>query len=598
VRRPRTSFGTRLRYLRAGGRLRRLLITAAGGLVLLGLAWVVITGILAQRQADAIGRRLQAVRALIVAGRIDDARAAAAPLPAMGERAQRLTTGPAWWIAAHVPGLGTPFEELRGSAAAGHTIAADAVPQLISVANRIDPRRLRSSGDTIDLAPLVAAAPDLARAAGTLDGVDARMRRLPSSSWLPLADHQRATLTGLLTSVRGYVDAAARAARVLPTMLGQDGPTRYVLGLQNEAEMRGTGGLPGAFAIAVADHGRIRFTHFESDRALLPPGGYLPTGLHFGADYTKAYGRRPTKLYVNSNVAPHFPYAARIWAAMWQRVSGERVDGAVALDPTVLSYLLRATGPTAAQGLPVTARNVVSLTQRDQYALFTDNAARKDFVVSVLKAVAHKVTSGAGQPARLAQAASYASLQHRFLVWSADPAVEAVLGRSNYSGVLPVTARPFSGLVLNNNAAGKLDYYLTRSVGYRSTGCGAQRDVVVTIDLHNGAPASGLPSYVTDRLDAGRPKDAKPGDTRVLLDYYATRGALLQSVTIDGTRAAAGVLALRGHPIFRIDLELPRATTRTVVVHLTEPGSDHGPPIVWRQPGVTDLDSQIYTQHC
>jgi len=98
-------------------------------------------------------------------------------------------------------------------------------------------------------------------------------------------------------------------------MLGDHGPKRYFIGLQNEAEMRGTGGLPGTFAIMVADHGTIKFTHFKSDAALLPAasGGLIDTRLDFGSDYTSAYGAAdPTKLFVNSNISPNFPYAAKI----------------------------------------------------------------------------------------------------------------------------------------------------------------------------------------------------------------------------------------------------------------------------------------------
>ena len=39
--------------------------------------------------------------------------------------------------------------------------------------------------------------------------------------------------------------------------------------------MRGTGGLPGAFAILVANKGVVQFTHFESDAALT--GRTIPT---------------------------------------------------------------------------------------------------------------------------------------------------------------------------------------------------------------------------------------------------------------------------------------------------------------------------------
>ena len=45
--------------------------------------------------------------------------------------------------------------------------------------------------------------------------------------------------------------------------------------------------------------------------------------------------------------------------------------------------------------------------------------------------------------------------------------------------------------------------------------------------------------------------DDPPMDMRVLLDYYATRGAQLESVTVDGRPSTANVQQDLGRPIFR-----------------------------------------------
>jgi hypothetical protein len=151
-------------------------------------------------------------------------------------------------------------------------------------------------------------------------------------------------------------------------------------------------------------------------------------------------------------------------------------------------------------------------------------------------------------------------------------------------------------LIVNNAAAGKLDFYLTRSLTYERTGCGPIRDVVVTIKLTNNAPASGLPLYVAGRAD-NPPPSAKPGDNHALVDYYATNGAELQSVTLNGAASTAAVERGLGHPIFRFDLELPRGTTQTIALHLREPAGT-GKPRLWRQPGVAPIAVQRYDQNC
>ena len=590
---------TRLRYLRYDPRLRTAGLVAAG-IVVLGLLWVVVTGLLARQQLHKVEASLSQVQAAFAAGDIGTARQLAAQVPGQAARAQLLTSGPAWWLAAQVPYVGEPLRTTRGVTGAAVTLGRRGIPDLLDVATLLDPSRLRVSGDAIDLHAVSAAAPELARASAVFDQVTRRIGALPHGTWLAAVDRPRAVLAGRLDSLAGYVDAAARAARVLPTMLGADTPQRYFIGMQNEAEMRGTGGLPGAFAIAVASHGQVRFTHFGSDAELEPAaaGGRIATGLDFGAGYTAAYGQSlPTASFLNSDVSPSFQYAGQIWARMWEQVSGEHVDGAIAVDPTVLGYVLGVTGPVqTADGITVSAQNIVSLTERDEYAVFSDNAARKAFLVSVLKASAHQLTSGRGSAAGLAEQLVLASKEQRLQVWSADPAVERELAATSYGAVLGPTSRPLAAPVLNNLSGGKLDYYLTRTLTYHRSGCGDTRDVLVTLTLTNNAPASGLPAYVTDRLDVPS-GTSRPGDYSTLLDYYATKGAQLLSVRRNGTPTTATVLTVDGQPVFRLQVPLPRGATQTIELHLQEPAGS-GSPVIWRQPGVTPMSVTAYSQSC
>jgi hypothetical protein len=590
----------RLRYLTVSGRPRRYLLAGLIGVLAFGALWIAITAILTLGKAEKLRSRLDEIRVLVAQGHLAEARAAATDVPALASDAHWLTTGPAWWVAANVPYLGRPFEIARAMTTAGGRIGEDGVPLLMDAATRLDPAQLRSSADTVKLAPLVAAAPQLSRGAAILDDAVSRLQAAPQDGWLGPLNSQRSRLEQELASISGYVDAAARASRALPTMLGQYKPQRYFIALQNEAEFRGTGGLPGAFAIAVVSHGKLHFTHFESDAALLPneSGHAILTGLDFGAGYEQAYGpSAPTLTFVDSNVSPNFPYAAQIWAKMWELRGGEHVDGAMAVDPTVLSYLLRATHATTSyNGVTVTADNVVPLTERDEYAMFSDDFARKQFFVSVLKQTATQVISGSGNAIDIVQAMSRGSKEGRILVWSADRGIEAQLAQTGYAGAIPTDSRPVSAVILNDAQGGKLDYYLKRSLTYQSSGCSGSRDVTATYTLESDAPAQGLPAIVTERLDHPT-YPTKPGDTKLILDYYASKGAKLESVTINGAHAAAGVFEDLGHPIFRLNLELKRGARETITFHVSEPVGS-GSPLIWQQPGVNPIQILSVGQGC
>jgi hypothetical protein len=111
------------------------------------------------------------------------------------------------------------------------------------------------------------------------------------------------------------------------------------------------------------------------------------------------------------------------------------------------------------------------------------------------------------------------------------------------------------------------------------------------VTLTNRAPASGLPDYVTVRADAP-PYRTRRGDNRLLVSYYAGEGATLTRATLDGHRVEVIPGEERGHPVYALDLELPRQSSRTLVLHLREPQADHAPTIL-RQALVTPLRATV-----
>ena len=130
----------------------------------------------------------------------------------------------------------------------------------------------------------------------------------------------------------------------------------------------------------------------------------------------------------------------------------------------------------------------------------------------------------------------------------------------------------------------------------RCATAGATRDVSVAVTLTNNTPASGLSPYVTARSDP-HAYPTKPGDNRLEVSYYATSGATMRSVTIDGKPATARTGAERGHPVYVVDLELPRGKARTVTLHLTEPAAK-GTPQVLNQPLIHPLKVTLDDQPC
>jgi uncharacterized protein DUF4012 len=567
-----------------------------GGLIVVAAAWVAVSGLMARIQLERARADVPALREQVAAGDLPKARAIADDLAVHARWARRLTGGPAWALATRLPSGGEPIRTIRGVTVALDSLGRQVLPELVAASNSLDPAGLRGADGSIDLARLTSVAPRLDRASASIARATAMVAALPAHTWLGAVDTARAEVLAQLTSIGNTTRSADLAARIVAPMLGGSGPKTYFVAFQNNAEARGTGGLPGAFAIVSADHGKMKFTRFDNDTTL---GGVAAT-VDFGPDYDQLYhDAGTTTLYVNGNLSPHFPYAAQIWASMWKKYSGRNVDGVIAVDPAALSYLLAVTGPaTLPDGSQVNAANVVALTQSTAYARFpVDRVARQKYLLQIARAAVDRIIDQKGDTAALLKAAGRAASERRLLVWSADPTLESDLAQTEVSGMIPETSDPYVGLSIVNDGGNKLDYYLDRSLTWQRTGCGPSGQVTVTIALTNNAPASGLPATtVTARSDAhGYP--VKPGDNRLLVGYLATAGSQMTSVTVDGKAAAAGVGAERGHPVYTVDLELPRGTTRTVVLHLTEP-AESGPPIVLQQPLIRPLTVKLDDAGC
>jgi hypothetical protein len=578
-------------------RRRRMgwVMVLAAGLVVIGGIWLIVTGLMARSALAHARADVLTLRREISAGDLSAARATTVDFAERTSRAHRLTTGPAWAIAATVPLGGRPLQTIRGITAGMDLVASDALPQLVHASSGLDPEQLRGTSGGVDVGRLAAAVPALDFASATLSSTASHLGSLPHNTWLPSIDAARRDVAVQLGALSAQVASVDTAAHIAPTMLGATGPKRYFVAFQNDAEARGTGGLPGAFAIMQVDHGALRFLSFESDAAL----DGVSADVKFGAAYDQLYdGADTTTDYRNSNLSPNFPYAAQIWVSMWQEHTGQHLDGAIALDPTALSYLLAVTGPAS---LPdhtvVSASNVVSLTQSQIYERFaTDNAGRRAALLAVARAVGTEVIDSRADSTALIRAAGRAAAQRRLLMWSSDPTIEKRLEPTPLSGDVPATTAAYAGLSVVNDGGDKLDYYLDRRLVWQRIGCGPRREVLVTITLTNTAPARGLPRYVTSRSDTHM-YAVQPGDDRLEVSYLATQGALMRAVTVDGVPATAAIGSEHQHPVYTVDLELPLGTTRTIVLRLSEPDAS-GPPEVLRQPLVRPLAVSVADAGC
>ncbi len=554
------------------------LIAALAVLVLAG-AW---TAVRAEQAATALTHAragVSQIRQALSRGDVAKARPALPDVQADTARARSLTHDPVFTVMSHVPYFGHTPAAVAGVSATADDVSTNVLPALIDAAAHLDPTTLRDAHNRLDLNAIAAAQQPLATATEGLTYAVASLDALDLSG---TPGRVRDAVTGVrddLAAAGAQASAAAKAADLAPALLGADGPRYYFLALQTNAESRGTGGLVGAWGVLEADHGQLRIVRLAS-RKVLDNQKYPGPARDLGADYAALWGDDPG-LWVNANVSPHFPYAARLWLAMYADRTGHHLDGALALDPVTLSYLLGATGPTRLPGgQQVAAGNVVALTEARVYARFPHGDNRRDaFLQQVARAAVDAVLSGKGNPTSMLKALGRAADERRLLLYSAHPDLEAKLADTAVGGSVPDAPGPFVGVALDNGGGNKLDYYLRNSVRYTGAACPASdtapRATRIDVSLTNTAPTHGLPLYVEERNDLARGPHGQPlghhGENLVYVSVYAAEGAQLVGATLDGHRVAPSIGTERGHPVYVFAVTLPAGQTQLLHLDLLEP---------------------------
>ncbi|WP_188192424.1 DUF4012 domain-containing protein [Nonomuraea sp. SYSU D8015] len=545
---------------------------------------------------------LQATQdALVRLGASDPAGAAGSLADAQrhAEEARRLTSGQSWSLIGRISPIGDGATTVRGlaEAAAGLTGVLRDVHRV--VAGLISVKGL--SLDNVETLPasLESATPVLRDAARRIDLIRSGLASTPAETGVDALDQARATALREIDKLRGWLaianDAAVKdTAALLPEMLGYHGQRRYFLAFQTNAEARGTGGLVGAFGILKANDGHLSIERLSSNNHLV--GGTVPVVDH-GPAFLKRYGPSAVSLMANSNLSPHFPYAAKTWLGLWERQTGEQLDGAIATDPVALSYLLKVIGPvTLPSGERVTADNVVDLTEREAYARYPDPLKRKEFLIAIASTVSKAITQSRPDPLALLSALSQMVDERRIQIWSRRDSEQRRLAATPISGVLPRKPGPFAGLVVINSAGTKLDYYLERSLHYELGPCRSDGTRVskVWIQLNNNVPQGKLPKYVIDRLDLPPDRRAAKsnGSNRLWLSFYAGAGAKANALRIDGKPARIIRHTERSHPVYDALLEFAPKQSRTLEFDLLEPYSTN-PPVVPVQPLVRPQYTRI-----
>jgi hypothetical protein len=274
-------------------------------------------------------------------------------------------------------------------------------------------------------------------------------------------------------------EVGARLGPSLPWLLGMDAPRTYLLLVQNNHELRPTGGFIAAVGRVSVDKGRLTeldFTdsyQFYSEKSTYPPAP-LPMREHMAIELL---------VMRDANWSPDFPTSAQMARAFYAQETGIQADGVFTIDLNAVKLLVGALGELTVPGAdePITGENIEEqVIQFWEQPIGADSAIgdnwdmewfnrRKDFMPAIAKAALERVQSGADYGALLA-AAQMAMDARAIQGWVNNPQVQSVLHEARWDGGLqPASGADFLAVVDTNMGYNKVDAAIQRALTYSVT---------------------------------------------------------------------------------------------------------------------------------
>jgi hypothetical protein len=285
----------------------------------------------------------------------------------------------------------------------------------------------------------------------------------------------------------------------LDAAFGGDEPTRYLVLIQNPSELRPSGGFPGTIAIVTFDRGQLRSYEFYDVYEL---NQAYTTSQHEPVPQPWAlskYASSPELSILDASWWSDFPTSAATIMKMYQATGWPPIRGVVAIDPAMVSSMLRLSGPLTidvdGEMRTITADNVHDEIER-QRRLVRDGEKTEDVHKQVVAIIGKELIerfkgSDRSTTLDMVNAIKQTADSRDLQIYSSDPNVEALIEKRDWAGqMVPVSTQPTLAITYANVAFGKSSELMhpsyTLTLGPSSNG---MRSAHLEISMvHTGSP--------------------------------------------------------------------------------------------------------------
>jgi hypothetical protein len=558
-------------------RPRLVVVVGIGCAALLWVIWSAFVLWSTTRDLSDLREQASVMRASLVRADPEGARDAMADFQEAAESAESRTSGITWSVLEAVPFLGDDAEGVAAVSSVLADIGRDGLPPIVDAAEEVTAESFQPVDGAFPVDRIEAMVEPARRSEEAFEAAATALERIDSSSFVGPVHRQYDQLDRLITESRATLGSTYRAARIIPRMMGTDRPRYFLMVLQNNAELRSGGGLPGALSLVRMKDGEIDIVE-QTDMSDIAKN--TDPVVTLTEEENRIFGRILGLAAVDATLTPDFERSAEIIRARWERAVGGRLDGMFFIDPVAVSYLMRGTGPVDVPGyVPINAATVVQAVENEIYRLTDDRQVHSDYQQAVAKAVFNAFSGGRGDTAESIRGLVAGVAEGRIRMHSFEPENQAEIAGTQIAGEFSDEASedPQVGIYINDGGPTKMQYYLRYSAKVFARSCLEDRqELAGSIEFHSDTPpdARSLPSAITGKGYPGL--RVEPGDQLLVVYVTSPVAGEIVELSIDGQRVARPVIeALAGRQLARVGIELePQARHRIEFVMRSGPGQE------------------------
>lgn len=282
----------------------------------------------------------------------------------------------------------------------------------------------------------------------------------------------------------------------LKTVLGVDGDRTYVLAAQCSAEIRASGGFPGAIGVMRIQNGILTIQDFQKVYDVL--SSYTPAEAKVTSQEANLFhgGLSAPR---DADYCPDFERVAYIWALGYEEKQSEAVDGVISLTPVVVQRLLKAMDQeiTLFDGLTMDGSNACRVLQYDLYYKYFSNqyVANSKVISDQLFADAAKKTMlllqdnmDGNKLSGYLDVVEKSVADRTMMMWMKDETEQAVIRSLGWNGGLNSNPeKPEAGVYVNCVIASKMGIFLEMDTkaGERTQNSDGSYTYPITVTFRN-----------------------------------------------------------------------------------------------------------------